>query len=70
MNSNVGNRGPIVCVVGARPNFMKMAPLLRALRARSDLPPSLLLHTGQHYDARMKDNVFDSPVRINGSDSW
>ncbi len=51
--------GPILCVVGARPNFMKMAPLLRALRARTDLPPSVLLHTGQHYDARMKDQVFE-----------
>ena len=51
--------GPILCVVGARPNFMKMAPLLRALRARADLPPSVLLHTGQHYDARMKDRVFE-----------
>jgi UDP-N-acetylglucosamine 2-epimerase (non-hydrolysing) len=51
--------GPILCVVGARPNFMKMAPLLRALRARPDLPPSVLLHTGQHYDARLKDSVFE-----------
>ena len=51
--------GPIVCVVGARPNFMKMAPLLRALRARTDLPPSVLVHTGQHYDAALKDRVFE-----------
>ncbi len=51
--------GPILCVVGARPNFMKMAPLLRALRTRDDLPPAVLLHTGQHYDARMKDQVFE-----------
>jgi UDP-N-acetylglucosamine 2-epimerase (non-hydrolysing) len=50
---------PILCVVGARPNFMKMAPLLRALRARTDLPPSVLLHTGQHYDERLKDRVFE-----------
>ena len=51
--------GPIVCVVGARPNFMKMAPLLRALRDRTDLPVAVLLHTGQHYDASMKDQVFE-----------
>jgi len=51
--------GPILCVVGARPNFMKMAPLLRAFKARDDLPPSVLLHTGQHYDAHMKDSVFE-----------
>ncbi len=30
--------GPVLCVVGARPNYMKMAPLLRAFRARADLP--------------------------------
>lgn len=38
---------------------MKMAPLLRALRAREDLPPSVLVHTGQHYDAALKDRVFE-----------
>jgi len=59
MTPPVSATGPILCVVGARPNFMKMAPLLRALRARADLPPSVLLHTGQHYDARMKDRVFE-----------
>ena len=43
-----------VCfVVGARPNFMKAAPVLRALEARGiDV---LLVHTGQHYDAEMSD---------------
>lgn len=51
-------KGPVLCVVGARPNFMKMAPLLRALRARADLPPPLLVHTGQHYDFSMKDQLF------------
>jgi UDP-N-acetylglucosamine 2-epimerase (non-hydrolysing) len=56
---SLASKGPILCIVGARPNFMKMAPLLRALRARKDLPPAVLLHTGQHYDARMKDQVFE-----------
>ncbi len=51
---------PLVCVVGARPNFMKMAPILRALAA---LPPAgalptLLLHTGQHFDAAMSGQLF------------
>jgi len=59
MTPTAPGTGPILCVVGARPNFMKMAPLLRALRARDDLPPVVLLHTGQHYDARMKDQVFE-----------
>lgn len=50
--------GPIVCVVGARPNFMKMAPLLRALAATPGAPPVLLVHTGQHYDHALSDQLF------------
>ena len=41
-------------VAGARPNFMKVAPLYHALRAEAWCEP-LLVHTGQHYDARMSD---------------
>jgi len=51
-------RGPVLCVVGARPNFMKMAPILRALAAHEPSLPSLLVHTGQHYDADMNDKLF------------
>jgi UDP-N-acetylglucosamine 2-epimerase (non-hydrolysing) len=50
--------GALLCVVGARPNYMKMAPLLRAFRAHSALPPAVLVHTGQHYDAMMNDRLF------------
>ena len=50
--------GPIVCVVGARPNYMKMAPLLRAFSAEPALPSALLVHTGQHYDPAMNDRLF------------
>lgn len=50
--------GPVLCVVGARPNFMKMAPLMRALAALPAAPKALLLHTGQHYDAAMSDRLF------------
>ena len=50
--------GPILCVVGARPNYMKMAPLLRAFRAQPGLPAALLVHTGQHYDPMMNDRLF------------
>ena len=50
--------GPVLCVVGARPNFMKMAPILRALAAHDPAPPALLVHTGQHYDADMNDQLF------------
>ncbi|TMH37839.1 MAG: UDP-N-acetylglucosamine 2-epimerase (non-hydrolyzing) [Betaproteobacteria bacterium] len=51
-------RGPLVCVVGARPNYMKMAPLVRAFAARSDLPGAVLVHTGQHYDVAMNERLF------------
>jgi UDP-N-acetylglucosamine 2-epimerase (non-hydrolysing) len=45
-----------MCVVGARPNFIKMAPILRAFAAYP--LPTLLVHTGQHYDADMSDRLF------------
>jgi UDP-N-acetylglucosamine 2-epimerase (non-hydrolysing) len=51
--------GPIVCVVGARPNFMKMAPILRAFAAHAPSMPALLVHTGQHYDRDMSDRLFE-----------
>ena len=51
-------RGPVLCVVGARPNYMKMAPLLRAIEARADMPPAVLVHTGQHYDFNLNDRLF------------
>lgn len=51
--------GPIVCVVGARPNFMKMAPILRAMAAHVPSLPALLVHTGQHYGQDMSDRLFD-----------
>ena len=54
-----GELGPVVCVVGARPNFMKMAPILRALAARQPALPTLLVHTGQHYDRDMNDRLFE-----------
>jgi UDP-N-acetylglucosamine 2-epimerase (non-hydrolysing) len=50
--------GPLLCVVGARPNYMKMAPLLRALAAQPGLPPALLVHTGQHYDHALNEGLF------------
>lgn len=46
----------ILCVVGARPNFMKIAPIIAALRGAGI--PAPLLHTGQHYDAAMSDSFF------------
>src|SRR5574343_1046103 len=51
--------GPVICVVGARPNFMKMAPILRAFATNSPTIPTLLVHTGQHYDRDMSDKLFE-----------
>jgi UDP-N-acetylglucosamine 2-epimerase (non-hydrolysing) len=62
----------IISVVGARPNFMKIAPFIRAIEkynagkrsAASGQQPEfishLLVHTGQHYDRKMSDNFFES----------
>lgn len=47
----------ILHVVGARPNFMKAAPVLRALTLNSGVRQTLV-HTGQHYDAAMSDVFF------------
>ena len=47
----------IVNVVGARPNLMKIAPLMDAYAAAPEIEP-LLVHTGQHYDANMSELFF------------
>lgn len=46
----------VVSVVGNRPQFVKAAPLSRALRARVD---EVLVHSGQHYDPELADLIFD-----------
>ena len=56
--SDSNARGRIACIVGARPNYMKMAPLIRAFAETPGLPPSMLIHTGQHYDVSMNDRLF------------
>jgi len=45
-------------IVGARPNFMKVAPVLNALKSRKNVVQTLV-HTGQHYDANMSDIFFE-----------
>ena len=79
-----GTDGMLICsVVGARPNFMKMAPVVRELRRRG--LRHLFVHTGQHYDAAMSRVFFedlglpepdvnlgvgsDSPTPPDGTDS-
>lgn len=56
--SDEAEMGPVMCVVGARPNFMKMAPILRALDSHEPPLPRVLVHTGQHYDQAMSDSLF------------
>ena len=65
----------IISVVGARPNFMKIAPFIKAISnynknlseenseqgtLNSELISHLLVHTGQHYDVRMSKSFFES----------
>lgn len=51
------NACEVLCVVGARPNFMKIAPIMAAFAARP--VQARLVHTGQHYDAAMSDGFFE-----------
>ena len=51
---------PILCIVGARPNFMKIAPVIRALQGAAPPLPVRLLHTGQHYDPEMNSQYFQA----------
>lgn len=57
MTGRAGAPLRIVAVVGARPNFMKIAPLLAACRREPGIE-ALLVHTGQHYDDAMNDVFF------------
>jgi UDP-N-acetylglucosamine 2-epimerase (non-hydrolysing) len=50
--------GVIIHAVGARPNFVKMAPLIEALHQRG-ASNQLVVHTGQHYDRKMSDEILE-----------
>ncbi len=54
------NRHSLLCVVGARPNFMKIAPIMAALDKLESRLIVTLLHTGQHYDAAMNHQYFEA----------
>lgn len=49
----------VVNVVGARPNFMKIAPIVEEMRRRAGRFLPVLVHTGQHYDDSMSDGFFE-----------
>jgi UDP-N-acetylglucosamine 2-epimerase (non-hydrolysing) len=51
-------KNKIILVAGARPNFMKIAPLMHALKNHPTLE-AILVHTGQHYDEKMSHSFFD-----------
>lgn len=62
--------GPVICLVGAPPNFIKMSPILRAFAAHQPAIPTPLEQTGQHYDRDMNDKLFEDlrlphPLDIN-----
>ena len=48
----------IICVCGARPNFMKIAPIMRAFKEHGSFE-TLLVHTGQHYNENMSKLFFE-----------
>ncbi|MCL2598044.1 MAG: UDP-N-acetylglucosamine 2-epimerase (non-hydrolyzing) [Paludibacter sp.] len=48
----------VILVAGARPNFMKIAPLMHALKGNTHIKP-VLVHTGQHYDITMSGQFFE-----------
>jgi UDP-N-acetylglucosamine 2-epimerase (non-hydrolysing) len=49
----------VINIVGARPNFMKMAPIIRMMNQHPTKIRHLLVHTGQHYDQKMSKAFFD-----------
>jgi UDP-N-acetylglucosamine 2-epimerase (non-hydrolysing) len=58
MKSNPRKKYKIILVAGARPNFMKIAPLMHGLKNHSTIE-AILVHTGQHYDEKMSHSFFD-----------
>src|SRR6266511_4972700 len=56
---SIGKTGmKVICVVGARPNFIKAAPVIDALKKRPEMSV-ILVHTGQHYDRVMSELFFE-----------
>ncbi len=58
MTDDQGDRASVLHVVGARPNFMKVAPVMEALD-RTGAISQRLLHTGQHYDPELSEHFFE-----------
>ncbi len=58
LNMSNSSKFKLILVAGARPNFMKIAPLMHALKDHPSIQP-ILVHTGQHYDEKMSDLFFE-----------
>lgn len=56
---SVREPGAVAYVVGARPNFVKMAPVLHEMRSRAPHIRHVVVHTGQHYDREMSEIFFE-----------
>ncbi len=60
----------ILLIAGARPNFMKIAPIVRELKSkRPEAVEFKIVHTGQHYDFNMSDTFFKE-LGIPEPDYW
>jgi UDP-N-acetylglucosamine 2-epimerase (non-hydrolysing) len=59
MAAEMTRKRKILSVLGTRPNFMKVAPIIAALERRGDEFEHVLVHTGQHYDAAMSEIFLD-----------
>jgi UDP-N-acetylglucosamine 2-epimerase (non-hydrolysing) len=66
--SGGGGKVKLLCVAGARPNFMKLAPLMRVLERSAGFQP-VLVHTGQHYDDTMSAQFFQQ-LRLKAPDHY
>ncbi len=60
MSKNIEKKIKIINIVGARPNFMKMAPLYVAYRKHTDSIQPILIHTQQHNDKKMSGVFFET----------
>lgn len=69
MESDRGSMKTFLSVVGARPNFMKIAPLHHELQKYSDVIRHVILHTGQHYDEKMS-KIFFEDLRLPAPDVY